>query len=109
MLWVPRGFLHAFCVPITAKISALFEYFCDNVYDKASETGVSPASLLPNVVGSVSGMMRTYDGMEAYGDLVDTFAADLTFSEKDKTAPDYGAWMENAREKYEKSGKAWYR
>lgn len=49
MLFVPRGFLHAFAVPCSVQ-DALFEYWCDNVYDKQSEVGVNPMSYLPYVV-----------------------------------------------------------
>ena len=74
MVWVPRGFLHAFCVPLTAKSLALFEYFCDNVYDKNSETGVAPASLLPNVAARISDMVRT-SGLSGYGDFISLFTS----------------------------------
>ena len=45
MLWVPRGFLHAFVVPKDVE-NATFEYFCDNVYHKESEIGIAPLSFL---------------------------------------------------------------
>jgi dTDP-4-dehydrorhamnose 3,5-epimerase-like enzyme len=108
MLWVPRGFLHAFCVPLTVKSPALFEYFCDNVYDKSSETGVAPASLLPKVANGVSDMASTC-GLPGYDDFINLFASDLKFSDKDKAAADYETWIGAVREKYEKTGKAWYR
>ena len=36
MMFVPRGFAHGFA----ALEDSLFEYLCDNVYDKASESGI---------------------------------------------------------------------
>ena len=48
-LWVPRGFLHAFVVP-NAKSNAIFQYFCDNVYNKPSEIGINPLTILPKIV-----------------------------------------------------------
>ena len=108
MVWVPRGFLHAFCVPLTAKSPALFEYFCDNVYDKNSETGVAPASLLPNVAARISDMVCT-SGLSGYGDFISLFTSDLKFSDKDKAAADYETWISTVLEKYEKTGKVWYR
>lgn len=44
-LYVPRGFLHAFVVPYlpySEDKKAYFSYYCDNVYDKASEVCISP-------------------------------------------------------------------
>ena len=52
MLWVPRGFLHAFVVPKDVE-HATFEYFCDNIYDKASEIGIAPTSFLKRSFESV--------------------------------------------------------
>lgn len=107
MLWVPRGFLHAFCVPASASSPALFEYFCDNVYNKASEVGVAPASVLPRVVGSLQAMSEEHDA--GYGDLASLFDAGPKYSEKDANAQDYEEWMRGVRRKYDKYGSTWYR
>jgi dTDP-4-dehydrorhamnose 3,5-epimerase len=39
-LYVPRGFAHGFVV--TSKEGAVFQYKCDNYYNKESESGISP-------------------------------------------------------------------
>ncbi len=43
MLYVPRGFAHGFVV--TSEKGAVFQYKCDNVYNKESEGGITPLSL----------------------------------------------------------------
>lgn len=48
-LWVPRGFLHGFMTGNELNEQSIFEYFCDNVYDKDSEISVNPLSV-PNSV-----------------------------------------------------------
>lgn len=45
-LLVPRGFLHAFAVPSSAKQMAYFNYYCDNIYCKESEVCVSPKDVV---------------------------------------------------------------
>lgn len=52
MLWVPRGFLHAFAVPKDVE-NATFEYVCDNIYDKTSEIGIAPLSFLKKCFESI--------------------------------------------------------
>lgn len=43
MLYVPRGFAHGFVV--TSENGAVFQYKCDNYYNKESESGISPLSV----------------------------------------------------------------
>lgn len=111
-LWVPRGFLHGFVVPFSAKGPALFEYACDEVYDKASEIGVAPMSFLPAAVKSFK---KAYDAAEAassrYSGLFEVFADQdkINLSEKDSAAPDYMEWMVSAKGEFDRTGKAWYR
>jgi len=96
MLWVPRGFLHGFCTfPGSGRTT--FEYFCDNVYDKASETGVYPVSLMEAAdpdLRSMIGAMRSENG--------------LNLSPKDAEAQNIDKFSDAARREYEASGKAWY-
>lgn len=107
MLWVPRGFLHAFAVPPSAKGPAVFEYFCDNVYSKGSEVGVAPASLLPDLAESLASS-PVADKFAEFS----RFVSDLgqaALSEKDSAAEDYASFMSRISLEYEKTGKAWYR
>lgn len=99
-LWVPRGFLHSFAVPNINEAKAIFQYFCDNVYDKASEICINPLSLLPKIV----------DEADIDAQLFDIFdQEELSISEKDKNGLDYETWMNEIKTEYEKSGRVWYR
>jgi dTDP-4-dehydrorhamnose 3,5-epimerase len=111
-LWVPRGFLHAFVVPETSKCDAVFEYFCDNVYDRSSEIGVNPTTLLP-AVGEVLSRIHK-DDTKSTEKYLEFFKAVKSIgsgmlSEKDLHADDYDEFMSNVMDKYEKTGKVWYR
>lgn len=107
-LWVPRGFLHAFCVPFSAASTAVFEYMCDDIYDRAAETGADPMSVIPGVVAELT---DTASGGSAFGDLIDMFSRekDLLLSPKDSAAPDLSSWLDKAKNGYAGTGKAWYR
>ena len=109
MLWVPRGFLHAFVVP-KSDVETVFEYFCDNVYNKASETSIAPLSLLPKCVEELA---KVKDFESEFKPLIDMFSNDLavTFalSEKDAKAPDYAEWMKKVKQQYDTERKVWYR
>lgn len=98
-LWVPRGFLHGFATPKDQRGDAVFEYFCDNVYDKAAETGAAPDGFIQKILK-----------LKAESD--PSFKADvdgLELSEKDAKAEDYEKWMSDRRGEYERSGRLWYR
>lgn len=105
-LWVPRGFLHAFVVP-NVKSNAIFQYFCDNVYNKPSEIGINPLTILPKIVSIHKSTERYLS--EQFDDLYDVFENNLTISEKDKTGLDYGCWMASLKDEYDKTGILWYR
>lgn len=47
MLYVPRGFAHGFLV--TSPNGAIFQYKCDNFYNKDSESGVTPLDSSLNI------------------------------------------------------------
>lgn len=49
-LYVPHGFLHAFIVPEIRSTynQALFNYYCDNPYNKESEICINPKTILPD-------------------------------------------------------------
>lgn len=66
-LFVPRGFLHGF---LTLRDNTIFQYKCDNFFNKESELGFNPGSI----------------GFK-WGDYVD--AKDIILSEKDANSPTY--------------------
>lgn len=97
MLWVPRGFLHGFCTfPGTEK--TIFEYFCDNIYDKKAEVGAYPVDLMETVdpdLKSIISILRSENS--------------LNLSPKDRAAQNIGGFSDAIRREYEVSGKVWYR
>lgn len=105
-LWVPRGFLHAFVVPMWAD-NALFEYFCDNVYDKASEFGCNPETIMPKLAEELS---KTPCAGE-FKDFIDLFSVKnaCLLSPKDTAGLDYETWMGSIQAEFEASGRVWYR
>ena len=97
-LWVPRGFLHGFVVPPGAG-QAVFEYFCDNEYDRAAEICVSPAEVVRKVLA-----------LKAESDPAFAFdASALELSEKDQAGAGYEAWMAETAREWESTGRRWYR
>lgn len=66
-LFVPRGFLHGF---LTLRDNTVFQYKCDNFYNKESELGFNPYSI----------------GFK-WGDYID--GQDIILSEKDANSPCY--------------------
>ena len=99
-LWVPRGFLHSFAVPNIGEDKAIFQYFCDNVYDKESEICINPLSLLPKIVDEADIDVPLFDIL---------YQEELSISEKDKKGLDYETWMNEIKTEYEKTGKVWYK
>lgn len=110
-LFVPRGFLHAFVTTSEDK-SSVFEYFCDNVYCKASETGVNPMTLLPNVAASCKQMLNQapseFGYLQEFVDLLEDVSS-FNLSEKDLKAMSYDHWMLKAKIDFETTRKLWYR
>lgn len=103
-LWVPRGFLHAFVVPSNVN-NAVFQYFCDNVYNKASEIQINPLTVIPHLLKLLN---YTTDD-EKFNDLYEVFSNELTLSDKDKNAQNYSEWMKSIEEAYNSEKKVWYR
>jgi dTDP-4-dehydrorhamnose 3,5-epimerase len=99
-LWVPRGFLHSFAVPNIDEDKAIFQYFCDNVYDKESEICINPLSLLPKIVDEADIDVQLFDIFNQ---------EELSISEKDKNGLNYETWMNEIKTEYEKTGKVWYK
>jgi dTDP-4-dehydrorhamnose 3,5-epimerase len=99
-LWVPRGFLHSFAVPNIGEDKAIFQYFCDNVYNKESEICINPLSLLPKIIEEADIDIQLFDIFDQ---------EELSISEKDKNGLDYETWMNEIKTEYEKTGKVWYK
>lgn len=103
-LWVPHGFLHSFAVPRYAS-NAIFQYFCDNVYDKESEVQINPMSFFPKLIK----ILKQNDKTQEFKDLYDIFDSQLNLSDKDKNAQDYETWMQSIKNDYNMNKKIWYR
>ena len=107
-LFVPRGFLHAFIVPNSAKCEAIFNYYCDNVYNKASEISISPTSVLTNL-----DLDKINFDNDNCNEVYDTNSLDnineYQFSDKDLNGLDYMSWMKQIKDAYESTGKSWWR
>lgn len=106
MLWVPRGFLHAFVVPKDVE-HATFEYFCDNIYDKASEIGIAPTSFLKRSFESVDKEKIPTE----FKTLVEMLNDEehLNLSQKDRDALDYSKQMNTWMSEFIKNSTVWYR
>lgn len=110
-LWVPCGFLHAFAVP-ECDGNAVFQYFCNNVFDKESEIGINPLTLLPTITETYKQQAKDYDSIhiEIYSCLYDILHSEkLSISEKDKNGLNYVDWMQSIKNEYEKTKKVWYK
>ena len=81
MLYVPRGFLHAFIVPQTAPAMTYFNYYCDNRYDKESEVCVNPIDVIQPLIDDIN-----------WNDLVQVGTFGILFDLKPMTLNDDG-WM----------------
>lgn len=108
-LWVPRGFLHAFIVPFSVEKQAIFEYYCDNVYNHYSEVGVNPTTILPKVVESFRTLMS--DSQEDLWDMYEIFDKkdSCVYSEKDMNGLDYEKFISDVQKEYGVNGSLWYR
>lgn len=98
-LWVPRGFLHGFVVPPDQECMSVFEYFCDNEYDKKSEIGIAPDGFIQKI-------------LKLNAKVDPAFKMDigrLELSEKDAKGLDYEKWMLGKREEYVREGRLWYK
>ena len=105
-LFIPRGFLHAFIVPKSSNSNAIFNYYCDNVYDKASDLSINPQSVLKNI-----GMDSIKNDIHILIDN-DTNTFDFKsyqYSEKDLNGLEYEKWMAQIKADYESTGKSWWK
>lgn len=89
MLWVPRGFLHAFCTSTETGIDYIFQYFCDNVFDVRSEVGVNPMSVIPQYALTQVG--QEFDGFRSLFD--EQHIGHLNLSKKDQSRPSFDEFV----------------
>ncbi len=102
-LWVANGFLHGFVVPKTSD-NAIFQYYCNNVYDKSSEICINPLSLIPNIID----LYKKFNN-ETFSDLYEVFDNDPVISDKDKIGLNYEVWMEKIKAEYDSDKIIWYK
>lgn len=93
-LWVPRGFLHGFVVPLDCE-KAVFQYAVDAPYSKESETGCSPVELLDGL-SKIEG--SGLDG--AFLEAIQAMVVDprKAMSEKDMAAEPFTEFMRKLKE-----------
>lgn len=112
-LWVPRGFLHAFIVPSSAKSDALFNYYCDNVYHKDAEICINPQTIIPRNLGILrSWCIDNKELDEMFHEVTATPDESFTYSEKDLAGLDYDTWMTSLKIAYDKGDlkkSLWYK
>lgn len=93
-LFVPRGFLHAFIVPSSAKTSAVFTYYCDNIYDKESEICINPKTIITRNIGILRSWCYSNPEMDKmFHELIESSEDDWIYSDKDLQGLDYDEWM----------------
>lgn len=105
-LYVPRGFLHMFIVPKCCSGSAIFNYYCDNVYDKDSELTINPKTIFDNVYDKtipfkIKELLTTdneFLNSETY-----------QYSDKDLNGLDYLEWLFQIKQNYDMCGVSWWR
>lgn len=117
-LWVPRGFLHGFIVPTSVKEYpnfndlAIFQYYCDNVYDNKSEICINPMSVLPETLKN--NPHTAYSNEIEDEDIIITATndikseKDLIISEKDLKGEDFDKWMEKIYKDFHEKNIRWY-
>ncbi len=110
-LYVPRGFLHGFFVPSwdyskSQARDAVFMYYCDNVYDHASEVGISPASVITMMSSACSAPAPSDAMLWLCCELEDTER--IVMSEKDTNGIGYSAFIEEVVSMHKSTGKLWY-
>lgn len=105
-LWVPRGFLHGFIVPYSIKSNAIFEYMCDNTYEKTAEITIQPSSVLEKILNN----FKSINVNNHYDDLFYTVNnSDLTFSKKDLMGENYESFMNRILDDYVQNRKLWFK
>lgn len=105
MLWVPRGFLHSFVIPMQTQVKeTIFEYYCDCTYDKKSEIHINPMTILPNCINQLNKSNK-------FNSLINLFKNEknIKLSDNDKNAIDYNIWIKQILNQFKTTGKTWYK
>ena len=111
-LWVPRGFLHSFVTPIDGSGKEfIFQYFCDNVYSHESEFGISPLSILPDIIRFLKNPATNKKQEPQMSSLIAAFedTSKLNLSPKDLNGFDCTEWLDITMDEFKQTGKIWYR
>lgn len=111
-LWIPRGFLHSFVVPMNSVENTIFEYMCDNVYNKKSEITINPKSVLPRIINSFKETMKNNEvDFTNYEPLYSLFENEekCIYSEKDLNGVDYIKFMDENKNRFINTGEVWYK
>ena len=78
---------------------SVFEYFCDNEYDRKSEIGIAPDGFIQKILELKAEVDSAFK----------TDIAKLELSDKDAKGLDYEKWMSEKRKEYAEKGRLWYR
>lgn len=112
-LFVPRGFLHSFLVPLRSQIDAIFMYYCDNEFNKDSELCINPKSVLDSRICSLRSWCYSDSLVDAeFHEAIDGSDDDRIYSEKDLSGMDYDEWMNKIKSAYSNGNLAealWYK
>lgn len=112
MLYVPRGFLHAFIVPTNTQSMAYFNYYCDNRYDKASEICVNPTDVIAPLIKTIdwNNIKETQDFISLkFENLNNTNNLNgYVLSEKDLAGKPLNEFLAEVKIEFETTGKKWY-
>lgn len=106
-LYVPRGFLHSFAVPKILEKEAIFMYYCDNAYDKASEICISPKTALAKFIPLLKDV---HSNDEKFNMLFNMFENEdkVIMSNKDLKGLNYASWMQEVQDDWRSKNEAWY-
>jgi dTDP-4-dehydrorhamnose 3,5-epimerase-like enzyme len=124
-LWIPRGFLHCMIASKYAMcdvsedggvnlsectVPAEMQYFTDNEFNKESEVGVNPKTILPYIINEYFEEFKANNEKDiSLIPLFKTVENGLIISEKDEKLPSYIDFMKEVEDTYKESGKLWYR
>lgn len=104
-LWIPRGFLHSFVVSKQFS-NAIFQYFCDNLYDNKSELCINPLTILPNIIN----LYKSNNILKNIQDLYNVFDdKNINISSKDINGLNYSEWMNFTLNEYKNNKLCWYK
>ena len=99
-LFVPRGFLHAFIVSHKLQEMAYFNYYCDNVYDKASEICINPKTVIPQAFANIENDFL-------FTDFNKNFDAYI-LTERDLSGKSLDVFLSEVKRKFESTKENWY-